>query len=236
MCSASNSSCRPQVLRRGCQPQSSSDAASVAYLGFTLDMRGFMPSRSEICRLVFESRIRGWKIGTGSLLPLTMIGSCTSQSAPHSAEGLYVSMSTRITPRPSSATILLAACISRAAKFTFAPARVYSTRFSSHPASPQKTWPVVMPIAHLSMAPALGCSSELAWSWSHAGIVSSADTTSTAELTARCSSSSCWWPGNPKAMRKRVPLSSVISRVMVPSYRWMACCVARVARCTRSRL
>ena len=127
---------------------------------------------------------------------------------------------------------LLLACISRAARLTLAPASVYSTRLRTQPASPQKTSPVVMPTAtcRLPLEPSSSPSSV------QAGMASSAATTSRLESTARSSSWSCWWPGRPKAMRKRVPLSSVMRRVMAPSYRCTAFWMARVACCTTSRL
>mmetsp|Transcript_29639 Transcript_29639/g.70358 ORF Transcript_29639/g.70358 Transcript_29639/m.70358 type:complete len:232 (-) Transcript_29639:779-1474(-) len=135
-------------------------------------------------------------------------------------------------PHSSLPASLLLACISRAARLTLAPASVYSTRLRTQPASPQKTSPVVMPTAtcRLPLEPSSSPSSV------QAGMASSAATTSRLESTARSSSWSCWWPGRPKAMRKRVPLSSVMRRVMAPSYRCTAFWMARVACCTTSRL
>eukprot|EP00967_Tisochrysis_lutea_P050288 scaffold61831_cov28-Tisochrysis_lutea.AAC.2 len=78
-----------------------------------------------------------------------------------------------------------------------------------HPASPQNTRPVVTPTAHPSD---LG-------SWPSirgADTALSASAASTAAQTARETSSSCCWPGKPKAMRNLVPLSSVMSRRIVP--------------------
>mmetsp|Transcript_23710 Transcript_23710/g.53918 ORF Transcript_23710/g.53918 Transcript_23710/m.53918 type:complete len:202 (-) Transcript_23710:244-849(-) len=67
-----------------------------------------------------------------------------------------------------------------------------------------------------------------------ASISDKESTTSSDESTARRSSSSLAWPGNPNAMRKRVPLSSVIRRVIVPSCRLMCNCTALTAQCAVS--
>ena len=59
---------------------------------------------------------------------------------------------------------------------------------------------------------------------------------SSEDRIALLSSSSFACPGNPNAMRKRVPLSSVISRVIVPSNRWIERCTTDTALPARKTL
>mmetsp|Transcript_2906 Transcript_2906/g.9840 ORF Transcript_2906/g.9840 Transcript_2906/m.9840 type:complete len:211 (-) Transcript_2906:1715-2347(-) len=155
---------------------------------------------------------------------------------------------------------LEAACISRAATLTRAPLSVYSRR-KCEPASQQKTFPVVMPVAQPSRRWRTAEPSPL--SAESASVVvlvrvesrpparvqetrcprprgklagspvrvmrGSVAEISSAASTARASSSSCARPGRPKAMRKRVPLSSVMTRVSVPPCRCTFSCTTATA-------
>mmetsp|Transcript_10680 Transcript_10680/g.20257 ORF Transcript_10680/g.20257 Transcript_10680/m.20257 type:complete len:201 (-) Transcript_10680:2399-3001(-) len=132
----------------------------------------------------------GRKISTGLATPFSWIGVLGSNVTADLANS-YVSFSHRIPPKP-------AACISLAAMITLKPTAVYSQR-TSEPASPQNTVPVAMPIAggHLSLRSLCEMSS--------------------AHLTHLTASSGCTKEGMPKAILKRVPLSSAISLATVPS-------------------
>eukprot|EP00964_Phaeocystis_antarctica_P015028 scaffold8291_cov64-Phaeocystis_antarctica.AAC.6 len=68
----------------------------------------------------------------------------------------------------------------------------------------------------------------------HPSISRRAATHASEQRTARRSSSSLDWPGSPKAMRKRTPLSSQMRRVTVPPCLMTASCTALTARCTVS--
>mmetsp|Transcript_704 Transcript_704/g.2464 ORF Transcript_704/g.2464 Transcript_704/m.2464 type:complete len:292 (+) Transcript_704:365-1240(+) len=166
---------------------------------------------------------RGAKIVTGSARPLTEIGSSvlsTSHAHAWSSAPCCVARSTR-----TGMEYFEAACISLAARLTCDPLSVYSRR-SGEPASQQKTLPVVIPIAQPSGATPSPASPPGTWA--------SASAISSDAMTARASSSSCARPGSPKATRKRVPLSSVSTRVRVPPCRQTFSCTMFTAAWQRA--